>query len=207
MIKDMFLCMALHREQVRTLPHTTMSYNFLLKFEKFTKNDLNWSIFVPEKYSCFNWARILTEMIRLLGTLSNIFFSDTSPKNNQLKELKGKFKDSPIVARDTSNISNLPENIPVVCSRSDSNSSSDKGSDISELESTSCKEEDSVKTVIALYPFEDDTIENSIGMKTGEEFIITEADDEGWTKVRRKYPVNGINNVGYVPTAYIQEHQ
>jgi len=131
--------------------------------------------------------------------------ADLHSKNNQLKELKGKFKDAPIVARDTSNISNLPENIPVVCSRSDSNSSSDRGSDISELESTSCKEEDSVKTVIALYPFEDDTIENSIGMKTDEEFIITEADDEGWTKVRRKYPVNGINNVGYVPTAYIQD--
>ena len=60
---------------------------------------------------------------------------------------------------------------------------------------------DDKETAVALYPFEDDTIENSITMKIGEEFLVTEVDDGGWTKVKRK---NIVSEEGYVPTAYLQ---
>ena len=37
-------------------------------------------------------------------------------------------------------------------------------------------------------------------MEAGEEFIVTEGDEGGWTKVRRK----NINTEGFVPTTYLQ---
>ena len=38
-------------------------------------------------------------------------------------------------------------------------------------------------------------------MEVGEEFIVIEVDDGGWTKVKRK---NKVSEEGYVPTAYLQ---
>ena len=60
---------------------------------------------------------------------------------------------------------------------------------------------DEKETAIALYPYDYDTIKNSITMEVGEEFIVTEVDDVGWTKVKRK---TNVSEEGYVPTAYLQ---
>ena len=40
-------------------------------------------------------------------------------------------------------------------------------------------------------------------MEAGEEFIVTEGDEGGWTKVRRKEG-NSEDCEGFVPTAYLQ---
>ena len=40
-------------------------------------------------------------------------------------------------------------------------------------------------------------------MEAGEEFIVTEGDEGGWTKVKRK-TVDSEEYEGYVPTAYLQ---
>ena len=58
-------------------------------------------------------------------------------------------------------------------------------------------------TAVALYSYAGDCSESSIAMEAGEEFIVTEGDEGGWTKVRRK----NINNEGgevFVPTSYLQ---
>jgi hypothetical protein len=62
---------------------------------------------------------------------------------------------------------------------------------------------DDIDTVVALYSFNNDCIESSIAMEAGEEFIVTEGDEGGWTKVRRKN-INSEVYEGYVPTAYLQ---
>ena len=40
-------------------------------------------------------------------------------------------------------------------------------------------------------------------MEAGEEFIVTEGDEGGWTKVRRKN-INSDGGEGFVPTTYLQ---
>ena len=60
---------------------------------------------------------------------------------------------------------------------------------------------DEKETAIALYPYDDDTIKNSITMEVGQEIIVIEVDDGGWTKVKNK---TSFSEEGYVPTAYLQ---
>jgi len=57
--------------------------------------------------------------------------------------------------------------------------------------------------VIALYSYDGDCGETSIAMEAGEEFIVTEEDEGGWTRVRRKSSL-GVEGEGYVPTAYLE---
>ena len=59
--------------------------------------------------------------------------------------------------------------------------------------------------VIALYDYAVDCSEsnNNIAMEAGEEFIVTEDDEGGWTKVRRKN-INSEGGEGFVPTDYLQ---
>jgi hypothetical protein len=61
---------------------------------------------------------------------------------------------------------------------------------------------DNVETVVALYSYAGDCSESSIAMEAGEEFIVTEGDEGGWTKVRRKN-INTEDCEGFVPTAYL----
>ena len=58
-------------------------------------------------------------------------------------------------------------------------------------------------TAVALYSYTGDCSESSIAMEAGEEFIVTEGDEGGWTKVRRKN-INTEGAEGFVPTAYLQ---
>jgi hypothetical protein len=58
-------------------------------------------------------------------------------------------------------------------------------------------------TAVALYSYAGDCSESSIAMEAGEEFIVTEGDEGGWTKVRRKN-INSEEVEGFVPTAYLQ---
>ena len=79
-----------------------------------------------------------------------------------------------------------------------SSSNSDRDSDSFD----NCDREN-IDTVVALYSYNGDCSESSIAMEAGEEFIVTEGDEGGWTKVRRK------NNYtedceGFVPTDYLQ---
>ena len=62
-----------------------------------------------------------------------------------------------------------------------SSSNSDRDSD--SLDSSECE---NIGTVVALYDYNGDCSESSIAMEAGEEFIVTEGDEGGWTKVRRK---------------------
>ena len=78
-------------------------------------------------------------------------------------------------------------------------SSSDRDSD--SLENSEAKLEN--REVVALYPYTGDCIESSIAMEAGEEFIVTEGDEGGWTKVRRTN-INCEVYEGFVPTAYLQ---
>ena len=89
-------------------------------------------------------------------------------------------------------------------------SSSDRGSDSldnSEL-NTGLHEDfrdESFAAVVAIYSYNGDCSESSIAMEAGEEFVVTEGDEEGWTKVRRKeVEENSVDCEGFVPTAYLQ---
>ena len=63
--------------------------------------------------------------------------------------------------------------------------------------------DENLETVVALYAYNGDCSESSIAMEAGEEFIVTEGDEGGWTKVRRKN-INSEEYEGYVPTAYLE---
>ena len=63
--------------------------------------------------------------------------------------------------------------------------------------------ERNIGTVVALYSYTGDCSESSIAMEAGEEFIVTEGDEGGWTKVRRKN-INSEGGEGFVPTTYLQ---
>ena len=88
-------------------------------------------------------------------------------------------------------------------------SSSDRGSDSLDTmgEVTIVKHDDFsnevMPRVVAIYSYNGDCSESSIAMEAGEEFIVTESDEGGWTKVLRKMK-NGEDHEGYVPTAYLQ---
>ena len=83
-------------------------------------------------------------------------------------------------------------------------SSSDRDSDSAEkLGMHEDYRDDDIDTVVALYAYTGDCSESSIAMEAGEEFIVTEGDEGGWTKVRRKN-INSEEYEGYVPTAYLQ---
>jgi len=61
--------------------------------------------------------------------------------------------------------------------------------------------------VTALYPFESDS-SDTISMTAGEDFIVIESDQNGWTKVRRvdmRYFEE--TGEGFVPTSFIQSLQ
>ena len=81
-------------------------------------------------------------------------------------------------------------------------SCSDESSDVLENNDRNHEEFDSLERVVALYPFTGDCSESSIAMEAGEEFIVTEGDEGGWTKVRRMNPINEEDE-GFVPTAYL----
>ena len=82
-------------------------------------------------------------------------------------------------------------------------SSCDGFSDMSDSNPESYESENDIyRTVIALYSYAGDC-ESSIAMEAGEEFLVTEADEEGWTKVRRKN-YDRQDSEGFVPSAYLQ---
>jgi hypothetical protein len=58
-------------------------------------------------------------------------------------------------------------------------------------------------TVVEIYSYNGDCSESSIALEAGEEFIVTEGDEWGWTKVRRKEG-DSQDCEGFVPTAYLQ---
>ena len=91
---------------------------------------------------------------------------------------------------------------------SNCDSTSDRGSDSLENgEATIVKHDDFsdevMPRVVAIYSYNGDCSESSIAMEAGDEFIVTESDEGGWTKVLRKMK-NGEDHEGYVPTAYLQ---
>ena len=59
-----------------------------------------------------------------------------------------------------------------------------------------------LERVVALYEYAGDYGDSSIAMEAGEEFIVTEGDEGGWTKVRRKNMESG-GGEGFVPFAYL----
>ena len=61
----------------------------------------------------------------------------------------------------------------------------------------------SFAVVVAIYSYNGDCSESSIAMEAGEEFIVTDGDEGGWTKVRRKNS-NSEDCEGFVPTSYLQ---
>ena len=83
-------------------------------------------------------------------------------------------------------------------------SSSDRDSD--SLEKLGMHEDysdENIDTVVALYAYTGVCSESSIAMEVGEEFIVTEGDEGGWTKVKRQ-TVDSEEYEGFVPTAYLQ---
>ena len=54
--------------------------------------------------------------------------------------------------------------------------------------------------VIALYPYNGECGESSIAMEAGEQFVMTEGDEGGWSRVRRL----SQGEEGFVPTAFLQ---
>ena len=65
-----------------------------------------------------------------------------------------------------------------------------------------CDSELGLERVVALYEYAGDYGDSSIAMEAGEEFIVTEGDEGGWTKVRRKNMESG-GGEGFVPSAYL----
>ena len=83
-------------------------------------------------------------------------------------------------------------------------SSSDRDSDSAENSQLKLEEHDEdIDTVVALYAYNGDCSESIIAMEAGEEFIVTEGDEGGWTKVKRRI-VDSEEYEGFVPTAYLQ---
>jgi hypothetical protein len=78
--------------------------------------------------------------------------------------------------------------------------SSNRDKDSDSLDSSDCE---NINTVVALYTYNGDCSESSIAMEAGEEFIVTESDEGGWTKVRRKN-IKSAEDEGFVPTTYLQ---
>jgi hypothetical protein len=76
--------------------------------------------------------------------------------------------------------------------------SSCSNSDI--FDSSECE---NIGTAVAVYSYNGDCSESSIAMEAGEEFIVTEGDEGGWTKVRRKN-IDSEGGEGFVPTTYLQ---
>ena len=79
-----------------------------------------------------------------------------------------------------------------------SSSNSDRDSDT--FDNCECE---NIDTVVAVYDYNGDCSESSIAMEAGEELIVTEGDEGGWTKVRRKN-INSDEGEGFVPTTYLQ---
>jgi hypothetical protein len=87
-------------------------------------------------------------------------------------------------------------------------SSSDRGSaslDNNELKINLHEDfrDESFATVVAIYSYSSDCSESSIAMGSAEEFIISEGDEGGWTKVRRNEG-DSEDCEGFVPSAYLQ---
>jgi hypothetical protein len=124
-----------------------------------------------------------------------ILESDLHALNIKLKDINEKLDSQrnvlPNIAMSTPQSIIVPENSP--------NFISDSAVKDGELGAVGL---DDKETAIAVYPYNDDTIKNSITMEVGEEFIVTEVDDGGWTKVKRK---TNVSEEGYVPTAYLQQ--
>jgi len=60
------------------------------------------------------------------------------------------------------------------------------------------------RRVSAIYGYNSDTSE-TITMAEGEEFFVLEADQEGWTKVRRRSKnIYDHRDVGFVPTSFVR---
>ena len=150
--------------------------------------------------------------------------SDLHALNSQLKDVNEKLEEkkgnSPLPAVSTHLTIPMAENSSV---GSGSNSiqsgsagygtisncsSSDRGSD--SLDNSEQKidlpnnfRDESFPTVVAIYSYHGDCSESSIAMEAGEEFIVTEGDEGGWTKVRRKER-DSEDCEGFVPSAYLQ---
>ena len=148
--------------------------------------------------------------MKVLESDLNAFKTQLRDKNYKQKDNKGEspksYLTTPLTIR---KIENSPGGSRSNSIQSDymtiSNySSSDRDSD--SLENSELKlgeHEDFIDTVVALYAYTGDCSESSIAMEAGEEFIVTEGDEGGWTKVRRKN-INSEEYEGYVPTAYLQ---
>ena len=149
--------------------------------------------------------------------------SDLHALNSQLKDVNDKLEEksgkspkhaaqAPITINITEHISGASESNSIQSGSAGygtiSNcSSSDRGSD--SLENGEVHEDchdDNITTVVALYSYTGDCSESSIAMEAGEEFIVTENDEGGWTKVMRRMR-NGEDDEGYVPTAYLHWEQ
>ena len=111
------------------------------------------------------------------------------------EKLDSQHSGSPNIAKSTPKTISALENSPG-CNNTDSNNDSEV-----KVEEHGAVGLDDIETAVALYHYNDDTIENSITMEVGEEFIVTEVDDGGWTKVKSK---TSFSEEGYVPTAYLQ---
>ena len=60
------------------------------------------------------------------------------------------------------------------------------------------------RRVSAIYGYNSDTNE-TITMAEGEEFVVLETDQEGWTKVRRRSKnIYDHRDVGFVPTSFVR---
>ena len=104
-----------------------------------------------------------------------MFESDLQALNMELKDINKKLDShhtsSPNIAVSTSQATSTPENSPG-CNISDNIIESEV-----KVEEHGAVVLDDKYTAVALYPFEYYTIKNSITMKIGEEFIVTEVDD------------------------------
>jgi len=122
---------------------------------------------------------------------------------NQQLEQKNRLNKSPLITPRT--ISKIGSDSPGG-SRSSSAGygtiSNYSGSDKDSESIENSENEESIETVVALYPYSGECGESTIAMEAGEEFIVTEGDDEGWTKVRRKN-IDSQEREGFVPSAFL----
>ena len=60
------------------------------------------------------------------------------------------------------------------------------------------------RRVSAIYSYSSDSSE-TISMAEGEEFLVLETDQEGWTKVRRRSKsIYDARDIGFVPTTFVR---
>ena len=122
---------------------------------------------------------------------------------NQQLEQKNRLNKSPLITPRT--ISKIGSDSPGG-SRSSSAGygtiSNYSGSDKDSESIENSENEESIETVVALYPYSGDCGDSTIAMEAGEEFIVTEVDEEGWTKVRRKN-IDNQEGEGFVPSAFL----